>query len=299
MQFDDQVGSAREAPRPAVSRQDRPATGRPADEVPVGLLRPRSRPCRRSPAARRCRLAFGRTAVRDRGAAPRDGPAPRPAGTRPRGRIDRLEATCGSRRFRKTSSLPGPQRIRTWRSSARGRARRAVHAPSARRVWRHVTADRLLARRVSAQRRIVSICAGVSRRSPTKANAPGSGSHGGIFRAPTSRSQSRRARARTSSYDSRLNGAPCPGRWQVAQCGRTIGATSLVYVGAVRRWRRTAAAAGGQPGREAPEAAMRCCRAARARHVTAYLRRPDRTSRSGRTHRRAPLPTAGLPEWAG
>lgn len=36
------------------------------------------------------------------------------------------------------------------------------------------------------------------------------------------------AQSLMSSYDSTLNGADPEGRWQVAQCSNTIGATSLV-----------------------------------------------------------------------
>src|SRR6187401_2985078 len=40
------------------------------------------------------------------------------------------------------------------------------------------------------------------------------------------------ARGRTSAYDSSVNGAACPGRWQGAQCVNRMGAMSRLNVGA-------------------------------------------------------------------
>src|SRR4051812_41654355 len=80
---------------------------------------------------------------------------------------------------------------------------------------------------------MVSICACVRLRSlRIFSECAGSAPHGGISRETTLFLMTF-AQGRTSSYDVRVIGATSPARWQLAQLLNTIGATSLVKVGAV------------------------------------------------------------------
>src|SRR4051812_19659359 len=80
---------------------------------------------------------------------------------------------------------------------------------------------------------MVSICACVRLRSlRILSECAGSAPHGGISR-DTTLFLMTFAHGRTSSYDVSVIGATSPARWHVAQLLKTIGATSLVKVGAV------------------------------------------------------------------
>ena len=76
---------------------------------------------------------------------------------------------------------------------------------------------------------IVSISCSVSRASSLKVPKFGSGNQGGILRV-TTLSLMARAHGRTSSYDRSGIGATSPGRWQLTQLSKRIGATSFVNV---------------------------------------------------------------------